>query len=66
MIPRQVAMFLMREILELPLTQIGSHFGGRDHSTVIHSIKKVEEALKSDDDLAQRVTELRQELGRES
>jgi chromosomal replication initiator protein len=46
--PRQVAMYLMRELLDLPLTQIGNHFGGRDHSTVIHSVNKVEQDLESD------------------
>jgi chromosomal replication initiator protein len=65
MIPRQVAMYLMRELLDLPLTQIGSHFGGRDHSTVIHSIKKVEEGIEVDDTLAARVAELRGELSGE-
>jgi chromosomal replication initiator protein len=45
-VPRQVAMYLIRELLDLPLTRIGELFGGRDHSTVIHSINKVEEGLE--------------------
>jgi chromosomal replication initiator protein len=45
-VPRQVAMYLMREILDIPLSRIGDHFGGRDHSTVIHSINKVEEDME--------------------
>ncbi len=45
-IPRQVAMFLIKELFDLPLVEIGKLFGGRDHSTVIHSIAKVEEDLK--------------------
>jgi chromosomal replication initiator protein len=61
-VPRQVGMYLMREILDLPLKEIGSHFGGRDHSTVIHSIKKVEGSLEHDPDLAERVARLREEL----
>ncbi len=47
-VPRQVAMYLIRELLGLPLAEIGKLFGGRDHSTVIHSIRKVEEVMDSD------------------
>ena len=39
--PRQVAMYLMRELLGLQLVEIGAAFGGRDHSTVIHSLERV-------------------------
>jgi chromosomal replication initiator protein len=62
-VPRQVAMYLIRELLDLPLVEIGKHFGGRDHSTVIHSINKVEEDLQSDDDFHGRVEGIRGELG---
>ena len=62
-VPRQVAMYLMRELLDLPLTQIGDHFGGRDHSTVIHSINKVEQELAEDDRVRERIDALRAELG---
>jgi chromosomal replication initiator protein len=41
-VPRQVAMHLMRELLGLQLVEIGNAFGGRDHSTVIHSLEKVQ------------------------
>jgi chromosomal replication initiator protein len=61
-LPRQVAMYLVREILDAPLVRIGQAFGGRDHSTVIHSIKKVEEAMEKDAAFASRVTLLRQKL----
>ncbi|MEN8375624.1 MAG: chromosomal replication initiator protein DnaA [Gemmatimonadota bacterium] len=61
-VPRQVAMYLMRELLELPLVEIGRHFGGRDHSTVIHSVHKVEGGLEADDRFKNRVDELRREL----
>lgn len=64
-VPRQVAMYLIKELLDLPLTRIGTEFGGRDHSTVIHSIRKVEEGLKTDPQLAARVERLRDELSRE-
>ena len=61
-IPRQVAMFLMRELLHMPLAQIGKYFGGRDHSTVIHSIRRVEQQLSEDAALQDRVDSLRKRL----
>ena len=61
-IPRQVAMFLMRELLDLSLAQIGKYFGDRDHSTVIHSIRKVERLLAEDAALQDRVDSLRKRL----
>jgi len=47
-VPRQVAMYLMKRTLDMSLVRIGEHFGGRDHSTVIHSIRKVEEEMAKD------------------
>jgi chromosomal replication initiator protein len=61
--PRQVAMYLIRELLDLSLVEIGNAFGGRDHSTVIHSINKVEEDLAADDAFHARVERLRAQLG---
>jgi chromosomal replication initiator protein len=61
--PRQVAMYLIRELLEVPLVEIGKLFGGRDHSTVIHSINKVGQDLHSDEDLQARVRAIRSTLG---
>ncbi|HEX6939244.1 MAG TPA: chromosomal replication initiator protein DnaA [Longimicrobiales bacterium] len=61
-VPRQVAMYLIRELLDLPLVEIGKLFGGRDHSTVIHSIQKVEKEIAADPDFRQRVEALRAEL----
>ncbi len=62
LLPRQVAMFLMRTLLDLPLARIGREFGGRDHSTVHHSIRKVDARLSADDAFRQRVSALRQRL----
>ncbi len=62
-VPRQVAMYLMRDLLDIPLSRIGDHFGGRDHSTVIHSINKVEEDMAADDGVRDRIEALRAELG---
>ena len=63
-VPRQVAMFLMRELLDLPLARIGGAFGGRDHSTVIHSIRKVESRLGADSAFQAKVDELRETLAK--
>lgn len=49
--PRQVAMFIIREITEYSTTEIGMEFGGRDHTTVMHSCQKIEERLKLDPNL---------------
>jgi chromosomal replication initiator protein len=58
-IPRQIAMYLARELLATQLVEIGNAFGGRDHSTVIHSIDKVQEAITHDSDLKSRINRLR-------
>ncbi len=57
--PRQVGMFLVREFLGVALVEIGTAFGGRDHSTVIHSIEKVNNELTLNSVFAQRVEKLR-------
>jgi chromosomal replication initiator protein len=57
-------MYLIREVLNLPLVEIGYLFGGRDHSTVIHSVRKVEEELAGDPSFGRKVTALREELDR--
>jgi chromosomal replication initiator protein len=54
-VPRQVAMYLMRELLGMQLVEIGASFGGRDHSTVIHSLERVAAMMKEDGTFAQRV-----------
>jgi chromosomal replication initiator protein len=57
--PRQVAMYLMRELLALQLVEIGAAFGGRDHSTVIHSLERVAAMIREDPTSAQRIARLR-------
>jgi chromosomal replication initiator protein len=61
-IPRQVAMYLVKEMFDLSLVEIGKLFGGRDHSTVIHSIAKVEDDIAADPAFRRRVEELREAL----
>lgn len=58
-LPRQIAMFLTRELLGTQLMEIGNAFGGRDHSTVIHSIEKITDALKQDTVFKTRVDKIR-------
>src|SRR6266404_2395097 len=61
-VPRQVAMYLARDMLGLQLVEIGQAFGGRDHSTVIHSVDKVERQMMRDRTFKERVEMARQEL----
>jgi chromosomal replication initiator protein len=61
-VPRQVAMYLIRELLDLSLVEIGNLFGGRDHSTVIHAVNRVEEELAVDDAFRARVELVRGRL----
>jgi chromosomal replication initiator protein len=56
---RQVAIFLTRELTDLSLPQIGRLYGGRDHSTVLNSLRRVETGLVEDPALAERVQDLR-------
>jgi chromosomal replication initiator protein len=56
---RQVAIFLTRELTDLSLPQIGRLYGGRDHSTVLNSLRRIEAGLAEDPKLSERVQELR-------
>lgn len=56
---RQVAIFLTREMTDLSLPQIGRIYGGRDHSTVLNSLRRIEAGLAEDEALSARVNELR-------
>jgi chromosomal replication initiator protein len=60
--PRQIAMYLTRELLSTQLVEIGNAFGGRDHSTVIHSLEKVQDTITHDSDLRTRINRLRNNL----
>jgi chromosomal replication initiator protein len=60
--PRQIAMYLTKEHTDLALKSIGYHFGGRDHSTVIHSIQAINDALDADRTVKEAVQVLRKEL----
>ena len=59
---RHVAMYLIRINIDIPLTKIGAMFGGRDHTTVMNGITKVEEMLKTDESLKAAINDLQKTL----
>ena len=61
-LPRQVAMYLMREETEAPLLRIGEALGGRDHSTVLHGCEKIEREMAESDDFRRDVSAVREQL----
>lgn len=63
-VPRQIAMYICRELTDLSLPEIGKGFGGRDHSTVIHSYQKTKEMIEEDAIFAKTVDDLTKELQR--
>ncbi len=60
--PRQIAMYLCRQLTDLSLVDIGEAFGGRDHGTILHAIKTVEKKMKENDKMRQAVTYLSNQL----
>ena len=60
--PRQVAMYLAKQITTLSLPQIGKRFGNRDHTTVMHAVRKIEELKVSDLSIAEDVELLKRQL----
>ncbi|MFK4812243.1 chromosomal replication initiator protein DnaA [Devosia sp. ZW T5_3] len=60
--PRQIAMFLAKALTSRSLPEIGRRFGGRDHTTVLHSVRKVESMIKDDIELAQEIELLKRML----
>ena len=60
--PRQIAMYLAKQHTTNSLPDIGRKFSNRDHTTVIHAVKKIEELIKKDNDIKQNVLELKKKL----
>ena len=60
--PRQIAMYLTRELTDLSLPKIGDEFGGRDHTTVIHAYDKIESEIKESDEFKNKIDELVKEI----
>ncbi|MDE5763679.1 MAG: chromosomal replication initiator protein DnaA [Ruminococcus sp.] len=57
-IARKVAIYVVREITQMPLASIGTEFGGRDHSTIVYSINSIVEALKKDANLGNLMNDI--------
>jgi len=62
--PRQIAMYLARNMTESSLPQIGDEFGGRDHTTVIHSHNKIKEKFENDIDFQKTIKKLKSKIKR--
>lgn len=60
--PRQIAMYLARKITQASYPEIGEKFGGKDHTTVMHNVKKIEETIQKDLDLKAHVDALERQL----
>jgi chromosomal replication initiator protein len=61
--PRQIAMYLAKHLTEASLPEIGRQFGGKHHTTVMHSIEKIDDLRKSDKDLNRMLNKLTENLG---
>jgi chromosomal replication initiator protein len=60
--PRQIAMFLCREITQQSYPEIARHFGGKDHTTIMHACRQIEKAKQSDPGLAGTLEELKRQI----
>ena len=61
--PRQIAMYLAKHLTEASLPEIGRQFGGKHHTTVLHSVEKIETVRKDDKDLNRLLNKLTEQLG---
>ncbi|GEP23849.1 MAG: chromosomal replication initiator protein DnaA [Lentilactobacillus diolivorans] len=61
-VPRQIAMYLSREMTNNSLPKIGKEFGGKDHTTVIHACDKISEIIKIDIDIRKEIADIKSEL----
>ncbi len=62
-VPRQIAMYLAKQLTEASLPEIGRQFGGKHHTTVMHSIGKIDDQRRSDKDLNRTLSKLMETLG---
>ena len=60
--PRQIAMFLARDLTECSLPEIGEYFGGRDHTTVLHAINVIENQVRVDSNLKNLIEQLKKKI----
>lgn len=62
-LPRQLAMYILYEDCKLPYERIGELLGGRDHTTIMHGVEKIHEAVARDREIQRMVIEIKQSLG---
>lgn len=62
MVPKQIAMFLLRELTEYSLPEIGSIFGAKHHTTILYAHKKMKEKIKKDSQLKNQVLKIKQDI----
>ena len=60
--PRQIAMYLAKQYTTSSLPEIGRKFSNRDHTTVIHAVKKIEELIKNNNEIKQNIGEIKKKL----
>jgi chromosomal replication initiator protein len=60
--PRQVAMYLAKQLTSRSLPEIGRKFGGRDHTTVMHAVRRIDELRQSDNTMSEDIDLLRRML----
>lgn len=60
--PRQIAMYLMRKKTQMPYEEIGNQLGGRDHTTVMHGVDKVEKLIHNEPGIKNQITEITQKI----
>lgn len=60
--PRQVAMFLCRDVLNMPYAKIGDAFGGKDHTTVMHACAKIENLIEDEDKMVEDIKNIRKRI----
>lgn len=61
-LPRQIAMYLSRQLTSCSYPEIGERFGGKDHSTIIHAIKKIEKQMKTDFQLSSTINNIKNNI----
>jgi len=62
--PRQIAMFLCRDMTDASFPEIGRDFGGKDHTTIIHACKQIQKSQESDSVLRTTLASLKEEIGK--
>jgi chromosomal replication initiator protein len=63
-IPRQIAMYLCREMTDASFPEIGRHFGGKDHTTIMHACKQITKAKEADSQLQATLESLKEQIGK--